>query len=342
MKNKISCKIIKVLVIIWFLGASINPAYAKDLKQNIIENQDFSSNILYVGGIGPGNYTKIQDAVNDASYGDTVFVYDDSSPYYENVKITKKIDLIGENKDTTIINGMKTKYVVLINANKVKLDGFNIQNGSKEYSTDFGYEVRYGAVVVFRANQCIISNNVIENNDGYGILFVDSNYDFVSDNLIQNNKIPGIRLLYRCDGVQIFRNTFKNNPYGILPTYEHYFLKIVNNNFIDNSEYGIFLEGLKYSKVEENNFIGNEVHASFKYQNSVVSIFEIISNIISGIIASLSLKFDNNYWGGVTSRPYIIKGFFDFRYYSYPGYEDKYIYEWQRYDRNPVQEPHDI
>ncbi|MCK4416367.1 MAG: hypothetical protein KAU84_04365, partial [Thermoplasmatales archaeon] len=35
-------------------------------------------NILYVGGSGPGNYTKIQDAINAAWYGDTVFVYDDS------------------------------------------------------------------------------------------------------------------------------------------------------------------------------------------------------------------------------------------------------------------------
>lgn len=31
--------------------------------------------ILYVGGSGPGNYSKIQDAIDDASKGDTVFVY---------------------------------------------------------------------------------------------------------------------------------------------------------------------------------------------------------------------------------------------------------------------------
>ncbi|UCE72924.1 MAG: hypothetical protein JSV56_07760, partial [Methanomassiliicoccales archaeon] len=30
---------------------------------------------LYVGGGGPGNYTVIQDAVNAANPGDTVFVY---------------------------------------------------------------------------------------------------------------------------------------------------------------------------------------------------------------------------------------------------------------------------
>jgi hypothetical protein len=42
---------------------------------------------LYVGGDGDGNYTRIQDAIDNASDEDTVFVYDDSSPYYENVVV---------------------------------------------------------------------------------------------------------------------------------------------------------------------------------------------------------------------------------------------------------------
>jgi hypothetical protein len=58
---------------------------------------------LYVGGSGPGNYTKIQDAIDDASDGDTVFVYDDSSPYYKNMVIDKKINLTGEHRETTVI-----------------------------------------------------------------------------------------------------------------------------------------------------------------------------------------------------------------------------------------------
>ena len=64
---------------------------------------------LYVGGSGPGNYTKIQEAIDDASDGDTVYVYDDSSPYYENLNVSKSIYLIGEDKNTTIIGG--NRYV---------------------------------------------------------------------------------------------------------------------------------------------------------------------------------------------------------------------------------------
>ena len=50
-------------------------------------------NNLYVGGTGEGNYTKIQDAIDDASDMDTVFVY--NGTYYENVFIDKTINLIG-------------------------------------------------------------------------------------------------------------------------------------------------------------------------------------------------------------------------------------------------------
>lgn len=45
-------------------------------------------NKLYVGGTA-NNYTRIQDAINAANDGDTIFVYDDSSPYYENLIINK-------------------------------------------------------------------------------------------------------------------------------------------------------------------------------------------------------------------------------------------------------------
>ena len=46
-----------------------------------LENRGFYGNILYVGGSGPGNYTKIQDALDNATEGDTVYVY--SNTYYE-------------------------------------------------------------------------------------------------------------------------------------------------------------------------------------------------------------------------------------------------------------------
>lgn len=37
---------------------------------------------LYVGGSGFGNHSTIQEAIDKADSGDTIFVYDDKAPYY--------------------------------------------------------------------------------------------------------------------------------------------------------------------------------------------------------------------------------------------------------------------
>ena len=74
-----------------------------------------NGNTLYVGGSGEGNYTKIQHAIDDASDGGTVFVYDDSSPYNENLNVDKSINLIGEDRNTTIIN-TSYSYLVIVSA----------------------------------------------------------------------------------------------------------------------------------------------------------------------------------------------------------------------------------
>jgi len=89
--------------------------------------QPSDGDILYVGGSGSGNYTYIQDAVDNASNGDTVFVYKDSSPYYENVIVNKTIDLIGENTMDTIIVGSGFGNAVEITANNVNMSNFTVQ-----------------------------------------------------------------------------------------------------------------------------------------------------------------------------------------------------------------------
>jgi pectin methylesterase-like acyl-CoA thioesterase len=82
----------------------------------------------YVGGEGPGNYTRIQDAIDAASSGDTVFMYHNLSPYYENLEVNQSITLLGENETTTVIDGSSLANVVNVSDNAPMLtkqtDGF--------------------------------------------------------------------------------------------------------------------------------------------------------------------------------------------------------------------------
>jgi len=54
------------------------------------------SDWFYVGGTGLENYSRIQDAIDDASGGDTVFVY--SGVYNESILLNKSITLLGKTK----------------------------------------------------------------------------------------------------------------------------------------------------------------------------------------------------------------------------------------------------
>ncbi|UCD13765.1 MAG: hypothetical protein JSW60_09460 [Thermoplasmatales archaeon] len=71
MKKPLLKKGIAVAVIVLFVGMSI-PSTGTVVEKSIIS---FDGKTLYVGGDGPGNYSKIQDAIDNASDGDTVSVF---------------------------------------------------------------------------------------------------------------------------------------------------------------------------------------------------------------------------------------------------------------------------
>lgn len=113
-------------IILLFVGAAIIPSSGQKIDEVSLPMS--RGNTRYVGGSGPGNYTKIQDAVNASSDGDTVFVY--TGLYNENVYVNKSINLLGENKETTIIDGNGGKYAVFLtkNSTSVIINGFTIRN----------------------------------------------------------------------------------------------------------------------------------------------------------------------------------------------------------------------
>ena len=150
-----------------------------------------TGNTLYVGGIGPGNYTKIQDAINDAVDGDTVFVYDDSSPYYENVLVNKSIYLIGENKDTTVINGGGTVEVIFVSSDWVTISGFTVQN------SDYFLGIR-----LYYSN-----NNTITGNSGLGIRILHSSETIIMENTFNKYGI----LIFGFELAYWNTHTIKNN-----------------------------------------------------------------------------------------------------------------------------------
>lgn len=182
------------LIVVLFLVISVFQSSGETTSDCI------NGNILYVGGIGDGNYTNIQDAINAALDGDTIFVY--SGVYYENIVINKTIKLIGKNKDNTIIDGSGHNDVIFVSADRVNISWFTIQNSGNGYS---------GISLTDYSDYNIISDNIISKN-WYGITFYYSSKNTISGNTISDNS-NGISLGYFCNNNSILSNTISNNFY---------------------------------------------------------------------------------------------------------------------------------
>jgi nitrous oxidase accessory protein NosD len=88
---------------------------------------------LYVNTTGNGGaYTSIQDAINDSKNGDTIFVY--SGTYFEHIVINISINLMGEDRTTTIIDGGGNGEVVTLNADNTNISKFTINLGVTQFT----------------------------------------------------------------------------------------------------------------------------------------------------------------------------------------------------------------
>jgi len=261
--GKINVKHGVVIVITAFLIASLTLTLPETVlsKGNLAsstENRAFSNGRTIVV---PDDFEKIQDAINNASDGDTVLVKTDL--YNENVVVNKSVHLIGEDRRNTIIDGGGGDVITIVASNTV-VSGFTIQNVDGCWAK---------GIKVSKANNSVIYNNVITGNllgvklgdrppetsgnavirnnitkNRYGVFLAHSRNCIIESNIISDSGWNGIEIDWGEANIVCANNISNSVAYGLeipisTPSYRNV---IYHNNFVNNTQ------GCTCSKYENN------------------------------------------------------------------------------------------
>ena len=133
--------------------------------------------VLTVGINGRGNYTSIQEAVNNAQNGDTIVV--SPGTYVENVNVNKELSIISSTdlsndrvNRTYVIGTVPANNVFNIRSSNVTISGFNILGSSSGVDT---YE-EVGIYLEGVQNCSLHNNTMVLNNIGIGLNNSQRNY----------------------------------------------------------------------------------------------------------------------------------------------------------------------
>ena len=277
-------KIIALGIMLLFLGMTISSSTGFNLeKQSTIAS--FDGNTLYVGGNGPGNYSKINDAYDDANPGDTIFVY--SGTYYEFLKLEKTVNLIGENPDTTsIIYNSKHDGPIEILAPNVVISGFTVYNSNPNLVCyiEIVYEENHHVSI----SNCIFYNSPLHFDDGsVGINVVYSSYNKISNCTFLYNDDEGICLNVRSSHNIVENCVFSNCCLGI--EFQNSSYNIIDKCIMKDGNKGI---GITMKDLTSNNNIIKNCNI---YNNEYCGIY--IQNAYNNIVYNCSLN--NNLNSGI-------------------------------------------
>ena len=272
---------------------------------------------LVVDKSGNGDFTSIQQAIDYARSGSTVYVK--SGEYTEIVEIKKSLSLVGEDKESTLINPIseENKYAVYVGVPNVVVSGFTITNGapglypqsikivadSNKISDCNIFDTSVG--IAIWTNNNIIENCVFKGCRDEGIALLGSknnpcNYNTISNCVFYSN-CDGIELQYSSENTISYCEIYENTHSGIDAIASNNNKNIISNcNIYSNNVHGIYLSSSKENKIVnceiKNNVDGDIIMNKYSTDNEIINddssksdksirqtffknFFEIISNL---------------------------------------------------------------
>jgi nitrous oxidase accessory protein len=215
---------------------------------------------------GPADFQRIQEALDAANAGDTVFVH--NGTYYEHLTIGKSLTLVGEHRQAAVIDGSLSGNVIRITASSVRISGFTIRNGDEGVSIQLsnGHTISQNNIIsnlldglaiedsqgdfivgnmvssndwhgvyMSNASDTVLQNNTIASNKIHGVSIENSHNDTVSGNTLNNNTYTGI-MLAECNNISVVGNTISENKYAGVDVFDAANSIFYHNNFLSNAK----------------------------------------------------------------------------------------------------------
>jgi len=275
MLNKKSYSIFTVclLILVMFIGL-----VSFDIDIGIVKNVEAAT--LTVNDDGGADYTTLQAAIDNASAGDTIYVWEGT--YNEDIYINKSLTIIGNSSTNTTIQGTQAGHVVYIDSDYVNLTGFFITKSRWQHRYDGVYlyysnycrieycniSGNYEGLFLYYSDYCKIENNTAYNTGAYGFSGRESDYCRFENNTIKGWSSMVMYIEYRCTNLIIRNNNISTGYYGIYIYYSSNF-RILNNN-ISDCYYGVYHQQSDYSIYENNTLYDNSCGIYMYYSRGCV------------------------------------------------------------------------
>ena len=253
-------------------------------------SQVIEGSIYYVSISEDGNFSTIQDAIDYAIFGDTIYVK--KGIYYENIVIDKSIILVGENNTNTIIDGRGAGNVIKINSDNVTIKNFTIQHSGIYYpnsginfsSNNNTIEENiisncFYSMTLYDSSDNLIQNNIVKESNNCGIYMTNSSDNFIINNVIKDHNFNGIGVYESSDRNSLKNNSIFNNGHCGINIKISSMNTIISNN-ISNNYIGIHIPSTE-NIIDENIFTNNNIDIDKEISTPG---FELVIIILSLII----------------------------------------------------------
>ncbi len=169
------------------------------------------------------DYATIQEAINANETLPRHTILIEEGTYYEHLVLNKTLSLVGEKRNTTIIDGNEFGIVINVTAPEVTITSLTVRNGGTR---------SYGIYIASNNNSVLLS----EITSNWGIM------------------------LWNCSGNALSRNNVYNNSAGI--SLESSSSNIISENRFEDIECAIYFNYSPHNLFYHNNFMGVQLVSS--------------------------------------------------------------------------------